>query len=97
MWNRQCNYHAKIDLLFVCSHIKAPQLVLINGLQHFLHDQKVKTGFKTSQNPINTLFKIKKKGEREEKGEGGIDKGTKCEGLGGQHKVFSSFISVVSL
>jgi len=83
MWNRQCNYHAKINLLFMCSHIKAPQLVLINGLQHFPHDQKVKTGFKISQNPINTPFKIKKKGEREEKGKGGIDKGTKCEGLGG--------------
>jgi hypothetical protein len=59
---RQCNHHSKTNLIFVWSHTKAAQWVLIKGLKHFPQDLEVKNEFKTSQNPINIPFKIKKNG-----------------------------------
>jgi hypothetical protein len=38
------------DLIFVCSHIKAPRWVLIKGSQYSSQGQEVRNGFKTSQN-----------------------------------------------
>ena len=64
----QCNYHAKIDLFFVCSHTKPFQCVLIKGLQHFSQDQDVINGFKTSQTlaqPCKYLPSLEKKKKRQ--------------------------------
>jgi hypothetical protein len=39
----------------MCSHTKAPQWVLIKGLQPLFQEQEVTNEFKTSQNPSKTL------------------------------------------
>jgi len=51
----QCNHYAKNDLVFMCSHTKAPQWVFIKDLQHFPQDQEVGNWFKASQNRSKTL------------------------------------------